>query len=249
MRNAVHHLKSSDLEWEAVGTGVYAKMLNDDEESGARTGLFKFIPAEGMKAPGQCHYHSVYEELLVLDGRVTFDGETWLTQRSYAFHPPFLVHGFGSSVPGPMMFLARSPKELDFNFPDAPDAKSPFLVEGHTASRDWTYIANTSESPWTPLYAGDGTKVGERFMLSEDRTTGEQSSLVRYNPGWTCAALPQGFDSYDEAFILEGELHADTGTIWSQDDYWHRRPGTPIPALSAPGGALIYSSTGGKRVY
>lgn len=244
MRHHIEHLSSGALPWRTLAPGVFCKMLNHNPESGDRTALFRFDPDQGAAVPGACHYHSVYEELLILDGAMTFDHQTWLTAHGYVFHPAFAVHGFDSAVPVPTTFLGRSPADLDFNFPDARDACEPFMVEGATASRPVTYLNPPDETSWTGLPGPDGAPMGRRLVLSEDRETGERSSLIRFHPGARLPALPEGHAKCHEGFVLQGRIRADDGTEWTGGDYWHRRPEKPVPALEIPEHTLLFASTG-----
>jgi hypothetical protein len=244
MRKHIEHLSTDDLPWQNLSPGVYAKILNHNEVDGDRTGLFRFAPDEGAMPPSVCHYHSVSEELFILDGKMTFDGETWLGRHSYVFHPPFLVHGFASSVPVETIFLARAPAELDFNFPEPPEDKRPFTIGGNAGNRDLAYLNTQPEDQWPTLRGPAGKTIGHRLMLSHDRETGEGSSLVRFDAGLKVPMREHGYDTFNEGFVLEGRVEAEDGTVWRAGDYWHRHPGRPVAGLRITEPTLVFSSTG-----
>ena len=232
------------MDWGQLSSGVYCKMLNHNQESGERTALFKFVPSEGANPPNVCHYHSVYEEILVLEGRMTFDHRTWLGKNGYVFHPPFAVHGFNSDVPEETIFIGRSPADLDFNYPDAPETTETFYINGEIPERQVCYLNPEHERSWAPISGHDGQSIGRRLILSEDRETGEGSSLIRFKRGSHISARKNGYDVTNEGYILTGRIVAEDGTIWKEGDYWHRQPGKAVPALKAVQSTLIYSSVG-----
>lgn len=244
MRHHIEHLSSSAMDWSQQSPGVYSKMLNHNQQTGDRTALFRFMPGEGASPPNVCHYHSVFEELFLLEGRMTFDHKTWLRKKGYVFHPPFAVHGFNSAVPEPTTFIGRAPADLDFNYPDAPDATEPFFVEGKSASRDITYLNPKHERSWPIIPGPDGVSIGRRLVLSEDRETGEGSSLIRFERGFEAPARAQGYDTFNEGYILSGRVVAEDGTVWEEGDYWHRHSGKPVPALKIDKSTLVFSSVG-----
>ncbi len=244
MRHHIEHLSSSAMEWEKLAPGVYRKMLNHNQDSGERTAMFRFEPDEGANPPNICHYHSVSEEILVLDGRMTFDHKVWLSTNGYVFHPPFAVHGFNSAVPEPTTFIGKSPRELDFNYPEESDASEPFFVDGHSSNRAVTYLNPTDEDGWEVVRDPQGAAIGRRLNLSEDEETGEGANLIRFNAGLEVPARSTGYATVNEGFVLEGRVVAEEGTVWEKGDYWHRHPGKPVPALKIEQSALIYSCTG-----
>ena len=244
MRHHIDHLSSSTMEWTQLSDGVYCKMLNHNKDTGDRTGLFRFVPEEGANPPSVCHYHSVFEEIFILEGRMTFDHKTWLGEKGYVFHPPFAVHGFNSAVPEETVFLARSPSDLDFNFPDVPEAKEPFFIDDKSSNRSITYLNPTQEDSWDTMHSPDEQSIGRRLVLNEDSITGEGSSLIRYNSGVNLPAQPEGEETFNEGFILSGRLVAEDGTVWKAGDYWHRHAGKPAPALEVSESTLMFSSLG-----
>ena len=100
MREPVPFLDTKAMDWTQSGLpGIYSILLSRDPETGERKALNRLVPADGMKPPGAAHYHHTTEELLIVKGRMSFDGKVWLTPQSYCFHPPETVHGIKSAVP------------------------------------------------------------------------------------------------------------------------------------------------------
>ena len=244
MRKHINRLSSASMSWENLASGVYRKLLNHNEETGERTGLFRFVPEEGASPPKVCHYHSVYEELFILSGLMTFDQKTWLGERGYVFHPPYAVHGFNSEVPETTVFLARSPAELDFNFPEDPPELTPYFVDDKVAARPVAYVNPAGEDSWEETVDVSGKSIGRKLLLSEDPQTGESASVLRLHKGVSTKAMPQGYNYCDEGFVLEGCFSAEDGTIWSKGDYWHRHPGKSVPGILVEKEALVFSVSG-----
>jgi len=244
MRHHIEHLKSSAMDWEALSPGVYAKFLNHNKQTGDRTALFRFVPAEGANPPNICHYHSVFEEIFMLSGRMTFDHKTWLGKYGYVFHPPFAVHGFNSAIPAETVFIGRAPAELDFNYPDPPQQKEPYYIKGNPVTRELVYLNPPPEEDWEPMLSPDGVEMGQQLILSQDRVTGEGSSLMRFMEGFELSARKSGYETFNEGYILEGEIEAENGLIWGPGDYWHRHAKSPIPTISINKSTLLFSSRG-----
>jgi hypothetical protein len=244
VRNHIEHLSESDVPWSNYSPGVYGKMLNHNAVTGERTALVRFVPSEGAKAPNKHHFHSFYEELFVLEGKMTFDHKLWLGSRSYVYHPPFMVHGFNSGIPETTTLIARAPCDLDFNFPDGTHEGVPFYIDGKQGSRDFAYLNLPSENRWQPVFGRDRVQIGCVFELSRDTVTHEGSRLVRLFEG---AAVPEEADGYayfDEGYVIEGTIGMRDGRVRSAGDYWHLHPGTPIPGMTVKSTALLFSTLG-----
>lgn len=246
MRHHIEHLSSGLTPWQSLSPGVYCKMLNNNEKSGERTALFRFVPEEGANPPSIPHYHTVYEELFILEGKMTFDHKTWLGGHSYVYHPPYLVHGFKSAIPTETIFIGRSPHNLDFNYPKSIAKDEPFYIDNKTSTRDFAYTNVPQENDWQEFVGPNQHTIGRRFVLSEDKLSHEGSSLIRFYKGLHVPARESGYTAYNEGFVLEGQVEAEDGTIWCQGDYWFRHPGKAVPALHITENTLVFSSSGGE---
>jgi hypothetical protein len=244
LRNHVEHIDTNAVQWKQTGAGVYTKTINANQDSGARTVLIKLVPEEGFDPPSKIHYHTLSEELLVLDGLLTFDHKTWLDGISYIYHPPFMIHGFKSATPETTTLLARGTGELDFNFPDPSEVDIDSPVDGSTPTRDLLYLNNINDKVWSPIYGDDGQQVGEMLSLGTDSQTGEGACFERYYSGWTRAAISDGFAVYDEVYVLDGEISSGSNDVWAKGHYWYRALETPQPALQSRSGALVFRCFG-----
>ncbi len=242
MRHHIEHLSTREMPWREISPGVFIKMLNHNKETGHRTGLFRFVPEEGAAPPSISHYHSISEELFILEGKMTFDNETWLSKYAYIYHPPFLVHGFNSSVPVETTFIGRADNDLDFNYPDKNSATQPYYFLGEPAARGLAYLNLKPEDQWKPLLNPAGKEIGLQNILSQDPLTQAGSSLIKFHKGVEVPARPKGYEICNEGYILKGRVEALDGTVWARGDYWYRHPGNAVPALKVTEDTLVFSS-------
>ena len=244
MRHHIQYLSSHQLTWEQLSQGVYRKNLNFNNKSGERSALYRFVPNEGASAPDRCHYHSVFEELFILDGKMTFDRKRWLNKHGYIFHPPFAVHGFNSEVPTETIFISRTPQDLDFNFPEQPHSNEPYFIDNKTNPVNVIYLNPPSEQTWDPILNTKGVEVGRQILLKRDETSGEKSLLIRYDKGFAIPANKHGYKSFNEGFVISGEITTNTTLSWKEGDYWHRHPDTPTPSLQIEKNTLLFLTQG-----
>jgi hypothetical protein len=97
VRPAVHFLDSSGLEWANPAPGVYSRVLSRDPETGARTALQRVNPADNYVDQPRAHFHHTTEEILVVDGMMSFDSRTWLHKGAYVYHPAESSTAFGAA--------------------------------------------------------------------------------------------------------------------------------------------------------
>lgn len=247
MRPHVACLDTNAMPWTpGEMTGLFSKMLSRDPQTGARTALQRIDPKFGYRAPSAAHYHHMDEEIFVLKGRFTFDGETWLSAHSYCFHPSGTVHGFRSALAEESWFLSRVSQELDFHFVEKPrDTLKPYSLTGAPAPRGVSVVPDPREGAWQDVTDKTGRVVLQRRVLSQHPVTGEGSLLVRFLPGWESPHGDHFHTVYEEAFVLDGALEAADGTEFRAGCYSFKPPRTVQSRLRSPQGALCYINTGG----
>lgn len=247
MREAVRFLDTNKMDWvQGEMPGLFSKLLSYDPETGARTALQCIDPSRGYLAPAKPHFHDDDEEIFLVKGRFTFDGENWLQPYSYCFHPTRTVHGFRSEVAEESWFLSRISKPLAFSFSDDYRDLVPYSLDGTEAERSISVQPRPLESnDWEEVRDPDGKVVLRRLMLSRNPVTGEGSVLVEFMPGWVSPHGDHYHSVYEEAYVMRGEILASDGTVFTEGCYSFKPPFTGQPALSSEKGALVYINFGG----
>ncbi len=243
MRDAVPRLDTKTMPWTpGEMPGLFTKMLSVDRQTGARTALQRIDPAFGYQAPTTAHYHPIDEEIFLLKGCFSFDGELWLERLAYCFHPADTVHGFRSQVAEESWFLSRVTSPLEFGFVEKPLAFKPYSRSGAEPERTISVIADPFARDWED---GDAEPKLKRLILSRHPRTGEGSMLMRIPAGWKSARGPQALAAYCEVFVLEGSFEDEHDAPYEAGCYSFAPPGTEHPVIASRDGALIYCNFGG----
>jgi hypothetical protein len=236
-------LDTNAMAWErsSVLTGLFTKKLLENASTGARTYLQRLVPSEGALPPQVAHYHQTFEELFVVQGRMSFDSELWLTPYSYCWHPPGTVHGFKSSVPEETWFISRVGEPLQFTYVENPPQKKPYAVDGSPPARSCAYHAVAqSAAGWEPIANAMGEVTALSYVLSLDPQTGAGSVMVRYQPGWVSTETNAYTELAEEIFVLEGALECDDGRVLSAGCYAATPADWPRRRWRSANGALAY---------
>lgn len=246
MRDSVRLLDTRDLPWEPLGApGLFTRRLARDPLTGERTALQRAVPGLGQRPPGQAHFHSTYEEILVVQGSMSFDSVQWLQPRGYLYHPPRTVHGFKSALRGETWFLSRVGHDLDFTFVPEPAQTSPYYVGDTVPTRGWTYVPDPDSGTW-PFQATERAAFADAAArtLSVDPASGEGSLLVRLPPGWRGQSDALAGRRYLEMFVLEGGLELADGTRLDSQGYTHRNAASEGAPVASDAGAVVYVNLG-----
>ena len=245
MRPIIPFLDTNEISPTNPAPGIYSKILSRDEETGARTALQRLVPEDGLVNQPMAHYHSTYEEILVVDGMMSFDSRTWLHQAAYCYHPPHTVHGFRSIVPVESVFLSRVGQDLDFNYVETPDDDFPYSVADTPPQRQLALVPCPFGQRWEALTDAAGVDYGRRLALSKNPQSGEGSELRRYySDGGETQPEDQELTQCFELYVLEGRLVADDGREFGPSCYACLPPGNRRPRLGCVEDALIYVSMG-----
>jgi len=249
MKEAVRLVDTRDLSWEPLGApGLFTKRLARDPQTGERTALQRAVPDLGQRPPGRAHFHSTYEEILVMRGSMSFDSVQWLQPHGYLYHPPRTVHGFRSALRGETWFLSRVGHDLDFTFVPEPSQTSPYYVGEAAPERGWTYVPDPDSETWPPQAEAVGPFVGAAVrVLSVHPTTGEGSMLVRLPAGWRGRAEAFASRAYLEMFLLDGHLELADGTRIESGGYTFRPAVLEGAPVASDAGAVAYVNLGARR--
>lgn len=247
MRESVLFKDTNAMDWaEGDLPGQFTKMLSSDPETGARTALQRIDPSVGYQAPQKPHYHSGDEEIFLVDGKFTFDGENWLGRYAYCFHPTRTVHGFRSQVAEESFFLSRIRRDLDFSFSEEYRDLIPFNLDGAEPQRGVCVIADPlNEGSWEEVKDEAGKVVLKRCVLSQHPETGEGAMLVQFMPGFESSHGDHYHSVYEECFVMEGEVEYDDGRVFTSGCYSYLAPNTVQSRMRSPKGAIAYVNFGG----
>lgn len=246
MRPYIPLLDTEAMEWQATETpGLYTKPLSHDPENGARTAIQRIVVADGYAPPPTAHFHHMDEELFLLDGSFSFDGERWLGRHAYCFHPAETVHGFKSQVAGEATFISRVSRELDFNLVDQPRQFAPYNLVTEEPERPISIVDNPFSRQWEEVRNDAGQIVLSRLLLGRHPATGEGAMLVRFAPGWRSPHGDHFHTVYEEVYVVEGEVVLNDGTRYGKGAYMFKPPFTVQPGSSSRSGALVYICFGG----
>jgi hypothetical protein len=188
-----------------------AKLLNTDPDTGAFTMLVKLPPGAVDAARGS---HSCDEEMFLLEGDLTIDGERFHAP-AYWFFPAGTIHGDshteGGAVlieafTGPFGFIAAAGKEL---------AATPVSRGVDVDALEWKA---TNELRENYHYAGPVSKV-----LRGDPETGGFTSMARLPAAYAHPDLAY-HQCTQEQFLLEGRVN-ETGKDRHALAYWCHPPG------------------------
>jgi quercetin dioxygenase-like cupin family protein len=87
------------------------RILSRHPETGEGSMLVRFLP--GWESPNGDHFHTVYEEMFVLEGELRDDDGKVLTKGCYLFKPPLTVQARPTSPKGALAYVNFGGK-LDF---------------------------------------------------------------------------------------------------------------------------------------
>ena len=116
-RPALEFFDTEKMPWEPHRVGgkridpLEQKILSYDEETGAVTLMVKY--PEGFTHPSLT-YHTVTEELFILQGRIKMQGHEYRTGY-YSYRPPGMVHGEMEVLEDDTILLIMLSGPLDYN--------------------------------------------------------------------------------------------------------------------------------------
>ena len=234
MRQHIPHLDTSSLDWNSPRPGTSAKLLSMNEDKPGSTVLLCLDPTTGYTDQPSPHYHEGLEELLVLEGRMSFDSRAWLHRGGYVFHPPQFVHGFKSSVPERTIMLARTEGAFESHFISHEDALDdyPYFIGEEPSSQALAVVPSPWAFPFEPMESAEGSI--RRFIYSQDASTSTVTELRDFSPGaQEVEPQPVTGGMVEEIFVLSGELVDARGQVFKEGDFACFPAGTKRPAFTA----------------
>lgn len=100
-----------DVKDDSGAVTLQRRLLSKHPETGEGSMLVRFMP--GWQSPHGDHFHTVYEELFVLEGAMETDGGDVYSAGAYLFKPPLTVQSRPKSASGALAYINFGGK-LDF---------------------------------------------------------------------------------------------------------------------------------------
>ncbi len=242
MRPHLTHVDGNALPWEEIlDTGAERKQLSVDPDTGSDTSFVR-IPKE-WKGPAGAHYHTGFEEALILSGDVDLNGNDLLVEGSYLYRPGGIVHGWvdhshsGSDIiikmgrATDLISVGELEHDHEYDYPGARvEDGRPHIIHLKTKEQDW--------QPWP-----DGPDGVNKKLLSRDQNNGAETLLAQLPEGFS-SALTLNPDLTWEWVVLDGGMKLADGTSFDRLGYSHRPAGseeTTVVASDAGCTLLMWS--------
>ena len=236
MRPSIPHLSSEDLGWEEIlNTGAQRKQFSVDPATGSDTSFVRLPP--GWKGPAGAHYHSSFEEALVLSGDVDLNGNDLLVSGSYLYRPGGIVHGWVDHSPSGSDIIIKMGTDTDLISVGEPEHPYEYDYQEKRVPDGRPHIIHlkTAEHPWQK----GGMDGVQRKTLSRDEDTGAETSLIRFEPGFK-EGMELAIDQTWEWVVIDGAMTLADGTLFVRLDYSHRPAGGGETIIqSAPQGCTL----------
>lgn len=223
MRPHISHLDGHAVPWEEIlNTGVHRKQLSVDPETGSDTSFVRVPP--GWRGPAGAHYHTGFEEALILSGDVDLNGNDLLVDGSYLYRPGGIVHGWVDHSPSGSDIIIKMGAATDLISVGEPEHDEEYDYPGARVPDGRAHIVHlkTKAQPWS-LWPGAPDGV-EKKTLSRDETNDAETLLTRISQSLSEPfTLPA--DVGWEWVVLDGAMTLSDGTAFGHLGYSHRPAG------------------------
>tara|TARA_B100001094_G_scaffold324342_1_gene376783 strand:+ start:293 stop:1033 length:741 start_codon:yes stop_codon:yes gene_type:complete len=226
MRPLIKHISASRLVWEEIlSTGAMRKVYSIDPDTGSDTSFVK-LPA-GWQGPAGAHYHSDYEEALVLDGDVDLNGDDLLVSGSYLYRPGGIVHGWVDKSTGGSEIIIKMGMETDLVSVGRPLFSEEYDYPGKRVVDGRPHISHlkTLELTWSS-YSNIFNNIGKK-VLSTNSDNGSQTYLIKIPVGFV-GDFRLDSNHTHEWIVLEGSMVLADGSVFELMDYSHRPKQTVV---------------------
>ncbi|MFL2770956.1 MAG: cupin domain-containing protein [Rhodospirillaceae bacterium] len=234
MRPHLSHVDGEALPWEEIlNTGAERKQLSIDPDTGSDTSFVR-IP-KGWRGPAGAHYHSGFEEALILSGDVDLNGNDLLVEGSYLYRPGGIVHGWVDHSPSGSDIIIKMGRATDLISVGEPKHDHEYDYPGKRVDDGRPHIIHlkTNEQGWEHW---PGAPEGvEKKRLSLDEFNGAETFLVRISPNYK-DTLELDPSSTWEWIVLEGSISLADTTKFERLGYSHRPAGSEDTVITSSHG-------------
>jgi hypothetical protein len=173
MRPHISHVDGHALAWqEILNTGVHRKQLSVDPDTGSDTSFVR-VPAD-WHGPAGAHYHTGFEEALILSGDVDLNGNDLLVEGSYLYRP-----GGGSESWQPWEGAAEGIEKKSLSLDETNGAETMLarIPQGFSGS---FMLAPDITWEWVVLVGGMSLADGTAFdqMGYSHRPAGSEETVI-----------------------------------------------------------------------
>jgi quercetin dioxygenase-like cupin family protein len=238
MRPHIAYLKTDSLPWEEIlNTGAQRKLLSVDPETGSETAFVRLPP--DWHGPAGAHYHSGFEEALLLSGDCDLNGNDLLVAGSYLYRPGGIVHGWVDHSPSGADIIIKMGRATDLISVGEPEYPYEYDYQDQRVPDGRPHIVHlrTADQPWEP-WEGDGPGARKK-VLSRDQDTGAETLLLQVDANFT-GQLDLAADTTWEWVVLKGSMSLADGSTFGPIDYSHRLAGRHETVItSAPSDCTV----------
>ena len=217
------------LPWEPLGENeLRRKILNQDTGTGTVIQYVHIPP--NWKGGDVAHYHSCFEEVLIIEGDVTLNGRYDLVDGSYLYRPGHIVHGHHESAKEGCLCIIRMGGDLDFNLVHEPESDDEYPLEPITDGRGHVLHLRTNTMDWQ-----EQDDEGSRYrvkLLSTDPETGAYTALLALDAGWG-GRLSTESEFSREWLMLSGSWQREDGAVFGPNTYYYSPAGSDHAAVTA----------------
>ncbi len=224
MRPQIPYLAADALPWEEIlNTGAQRKLLSVDPETGSETAFVRLPP--DWRGPAGAHYHSGFEEALILSGDCDLNGNDLLVAGSYLYRPGGIVHGWVDHSPSGADIIIKMGRATDLVSVGEPEYPHEYDYEGKRVPDGRPHIVHlrTADQPFEPWNGGH--PGAQQKLLSRDRETGAATLLLNLDAGFS-GQLELAAHTTWEWVVLAGSVSLADGSTFGPIDYSHRRAGS-----------------------
>jgi hypothetical protein len=208
-----------------LGSGAWSQRLaSNTEESAASMKIpnsyvtyIQWDPGHSQPhgGPTQLEYHTLHEEIFILQGSIHFGVWYSMTAPAYMNHPPFWVHptDFRAGEDG-LVMLMRLTADPIVQFEEIADGWEgvEYYATGKPTRCKGVTKLQLDDLPWQSVRRIDGsdTDIDGKYVWFDD-DDGWLTWLMRVPAGWSGAGEMRSVPGSDEMYVLEGDLTLDRG--------------------------------------
>lgn len=220
MRPTIQHLDADQKPWEEIlDSKAMRKVLSCDPATGGDTSFVR-LPA-GWQGRAGAHYHSDFEEALVLSGDVDLNGEgDVLGAGSYLYRPGGIVHGRVDRSTGGADIIIKMGAATDLISVGQPLHRHEYDHPTARKRDGRPHIVHfkTEAEPWRPWNGA------QRKILSRNSESGAETLLIQIGEKLD-APIKLGGDAGWEWVVLAGEFRLADGSAFGPFSYSYRPKG------------------------